>query len=180
MLEDRRLDGRTIPTHVKKRVDGRSRRKEDIGQVMPRNVIPCEACDTNAGPVLEYHHVRPFEHGGAHSPKNLVKLCPTCHAFVSRDHCQWAKWSRNGIYLLHVADRISLLADLQHEPPDQFTSTNERREEAWRWLEGLTGFTKDDLPPVACWGERARKDAVSLQRSEERYLRRLAKDPEAL
>lgn len=146
-----------MPGYVKQEVSYRSRRKEEVEGGIPRRIIPCEACDANVGPVLEYHHIIPVEHGGQHSARNLLKLCPTCHAFVTRDHCRWALWPRHELYSSEVAGRLSLLADIQHAPPGPFGSGGKK--EAWNWLEALTGFTRDYLPENASWGNRWKREA---------------------
>ncbi len=145
---------RAIPAHVKAQVDRRSFRRGNERQ----RVIPCEVCDANVGPVLEYHHIIPFEYGGPHSAQNLVKLCPTCHAFVTRDRCRWAAWPRTGLYPREIAQRISLLADIQHAC-DPISLGVSCREDAWKWLKELTGFTREDIPVDASWGNRWRREA---------------------
>lgn len=147
---------RTIPKRVRQSVDGRSARKEDVGELRPRRVIPCEACDTNAGPILEYHHIMPFEAGGRHVPGNLVKLCPTCHSVITRDRGLWAK--KSGMYSSEVADRLDLLADIQHEPAAIVWRDKPSRIPALRWLHELTGFERDDLPDNASWGRRWKQE----------------------
>lgn len=42
----------------------------------------CELCDY--GLIIDTHHIVPLKENGKHEIKNLMVLCPNCHALVSR------------------------------------------------------------------------------------------------
>lgn len=120
----------------------------------PTRIAYCEVCEADAGPILEYHHVIPVQHSGEHSAKNLVLVCPNCHALVSRDQCRWAANGRHELFSKAVGRRIALLCAIQHAPTELMFGWSDE----WAWLEELSGLSYHDLPGRAVWGNRNRRE----------------------
>lgn len=66
----------------KKRSRNRARTQSVRSEVMCRANQQCEICRFDFWCVLNVHHIVPVSQGGSARRKNLISLCPNCHALI--------------------------------------------------------------------------------------------------
>ena len=54
-------------------------------QLLFRCAGECESCSNALKTGGEFHHIKPFAKGGAHTLANLIILCPNCHSEADRN-----------------------------------------------------------------------------------------------
>ena len=71
----------------KRKTQSRREAQESRPIVLARARGCCELCDTYSPFLLECHHIVPVPKGGHGGEENLVALCPTCHAIITKLRC---------------------------------------------------------------------------------------------
>jgi hypothetical protein len=74
--EARRLERAKVLSRSRANLPGRRRR------LIQRGKGACEICRLALPAILNIHHIYPVRLGGAASDRNLVAICPNCHASV--------------------------------------------------------------------------------------------------
>lgn len=110
--------------HKKSRQDAQSKTTRRF--LTKRAKSCCELCQFKALSVLVIHHIIPVQLGGSAKSRNLILICPNCHALVHhyshfrKPKC-WPDWTRGlmsygysesqSLRLLLVASREAIIND---------------------------------------------------------------------